>query len=126
MIWDTQDPYLYMRTTDDGRFLVGGEDSVYKIPILQQNIKEEKIKNLLKTQKNLPDLDFIEDISWVEFWNHQRWIALYWGISRIQKLFVLLRFLEMELPFLHKEEKNIVDLLQKKENALVPYYRFGR
>ena len=51
MIWDTQDPYLYMRTTDDGRFLVGGEDSVYKDTILQQNIKEEKAKRSLKTQE---------------------------------------------------------------------------
>ena len=38
LIWDTQDPYLYMRTTDDGRFLVGGEDSVYSRSLTKPTI----------------------------------------------------------------------------------------
>ena len=29
MIWEASDPYLYLRTTPDGRILCGGEDEEF-------------------------------------------------------------------------------------------------
>lgn len=29
-VWEASDPYLYMRTTDDGRVICGGEDEEFK------------------------------------------------------------------------------------------------
>jgi glycine/D-amino acid oxidase-like deaminating enzyme len=65
LIWDTGDPYLYMRTTDDGRFLVGGEDSSFNISLFQQKLKERKADKLIKKiEEIIPGIEFIEDFSW--------------------------------------------------------------
>ena len=32
MLWESARPYLYMRSTSDGRLLVGGEDDAIDIP----------------------------------------------------------------------------------------------
>lgn len=128
LIWDTQDPYLYMRTTDDGRFLVGGEDSVYKDTILQQNIKEEKSKTLIKKlKKTLPDLDFIEDISWGGIFGTTKDGLPYIGESpEYKNCLFCLGFGGNGITFSAQGRKIIIDLLQNKENTLAQYYRFGR
>ena len=41
LVWDTDDPYMYMRTTDDGRLLIGGEDASTNFSLFQQTIKEK-------------------------------------------------------------------------------------
>ena len=33
LFWDHDDPYLYGRTTDDGRLLIGGKDESYRDPL---------------------------------------------------------------------------------------------
>ena len=40
LIWDTANPYIYMRTTDDKRLLVGGEDVKYKYGAITEKIKK--------------------------------------------------------------------------------------
>jgi glycine/D-amino acid oxidase-like deaminating enzyme len=43
LIWDTDLPYIYMRTTDDRRLLVGGEDGHFSNPEAKfSNLKEVK------------------------------------------------------------------------------------
>ena len=32
LIWETADPYLYIRTTDGNRIIVGGEDEKFSDP----------------------------------------------------------------------------------------------
>src|SRR6187399_637686 len=50
-----------MRTTDDGRLLIGGEDSSANIPFFQQRIKERKAKKLKKKiEKILPGINFLD------------------------------------------------------------------
>lgn len=53
LIWNTADPYLYMRTSDDGRFLIGGEDEEFRNPpkrdALSTNSFHHEI-NILKTK----------------------------------------------------------------------------
>jgi len=48
LMWDTNDPYIYMRTTDDGRLLIGGEDSSMNFSFFQNHIKEKKLLHSLK------------------------------------------------------------------------------
>jgi len=65
LIWDTGEPYTYMRSTDDGRFLVGGEDSSFNFQFFQQKTKERKADKLIKKFNHfLPEIEFIEDFSW--------------------------------------------------------------
>ncbi|MBK5195777.1 MAG: FAD-binding oxidoreductase, partial [Proteiniphilum sp.] len=65
LLWNTADPYIYMRTTDDKRLLVGGEDIPYKYNGISEKIKSKKIVNLKRKIKDLfPTLRFTEDYQW--------------------------------------------------------------
>ena len=65
LIWDTADPYIYMRTTDDKRLLVGGEDIDYKYGTISEKVKRGKSAKLAKKLKKLfPEMNFIEDYVW--------------------------------------------------------------
>lgn len=65
MIWDTAEPYIFMRTTDDGRMLIGGEDIPYKSGPLSERVKNRKAERLIKRIRKLfPEIDFKEDYNW--------------------------------------------------------------
>ena len=65
LIWETAEPYLYMRTTSDNRLIVGGEDEDFYNPEKRDDLLREKIKILEKKFKNLyPDIDFITEMAW--------------------------------------------------------------
>src|SRR5690554_3545629 len=59
IIWDTGNPYIYMRTTDDKRLLVGGEDIKYKYDRISDKLKGQKAEKLAKKTRQLfPSLHF--------------------------------------------------------------------
>ncbi len=65
LVWNTEEPYIYMRSTDDGRLLIGGEDAKTNISLFQQLKKEKKAKTLKKKLGEiLPGVGFEEDFSW--------------------------------------------------------------
>ncbi len=60
LFWDTAEPYIYLRTTDDNRLLIGGEDDDFKDPIKRDqvlNAKSKKLKN--KIDKLFPNFSVI-------------------------------------------------------------------
>lgn len=128
LVWDTNDPYLYLRTTDDGRILVGGEDDDYKDTIMQQNIKEKKSLLLQKKLKKLiPKFDFIEDISWGGVFGTTKDGLPYVGPSpEFKNCLFVLGFGGNGITFSAQGMKIIPDLLVGRENKLQFYYRFGR
>jgi glycine/D-amino acid oxidase-like deaminating enzyme len=65
LIWETARPYLYMRTTDDNRILVGGKDVTFYNPGKRDKITPKKAAQLKKAfEKKFPDLDFRIDFLW--------------------------------------------------------------
>src|SRR5690606_7132865 len=65
LIWETKDPYLYMRTTDDNRIIVGGEDIPYSSP----DIRADKLRNQSKTlerkfKRMVPEIPLVTEMSW--------------------------------------------------------------
>ncbi|WP_339805424.1 FAD-dependent oxidoreductase [uncultured Marinobacter sp.] len=57
MVWESARPYLYMRTTGDGRLLVGGDDDDMDIPERRHRRVEGKSRGLCKKVKKLfPEL----------------------------------------------------------------------
>jgi len=128
LVWDTNDPYLYARTTDDGRILVGGEDDDYKDTITQQNIKEKKSILLQKKLKKLmPGLNFIEDISWGGVFGTTKDGLPYIGPSpEFKNCLFVLGFGGNGITFSAQGMQIIPDLLAERKNKLQYYYRFGR
>ncbi|MGD6831847.1 NAD(P)/FAD-dependent oxidoreductase [Sutcliffiella halmapala] len=57
MIWETKRPYLYMRTTRDGRILAGGLDEDKAEAPLNEGIIEKRGERILeKVKEHFPDL----------------------------------------------------------------------
>lgn len=65
LIWDTGKPYLYMRTTDDDRIIIGGRDepwhSGHKRDVLIRRKSEELCRDF---RKKFPHIDFHIDYEW--------------------------------------------------------------
>lgn len=65
MIWETARPYLYMRTTDDGRALVGGEDDPFRNPGRRDRLVEKRTELLTaRFREMFPAIDFAVDYRW--------------------------------------------------------------
>jgi glycine/D-amino acid oxidase-like deaminating enzyme len=61
LFWDLDDPYLYGRTTDDGRLLIGGKDESYRDPLRRRRALPAKTRALAGiVPKRFPDLGAIE------------------------------------------------------------------
>ena len=65
MLWETARPYLYLRTTDDGRLLVGGEDDAIDIPARRDAMVDRKARMLMKkVRKRFPELPLQPTFAW--------------------------------------------------------------
>lgn len=128
LIWDTEAPYIYMRTTDDGRLLVGGEDSSHNFQLFQQKIKERKADRLIrKLEKMMPEIDFIEDFSWGGIFGTTKDGLPYIGKSpEYENTFFVLGFGGNGITFSVQGMGMIVAMMQGKTHPLAERYRFGR
>ena len=65
LIWEAADPYLYIRTTADGRVVVGGEDEDIEDEAARDALLPAKLLALQrKTKQLLPWLDVSADCAW--------------------------------------------------------------
>lgn len=65
LIWETKEPYIYIRTTSNNRIIVGGEDEDFKDPVKRDNLLRKKISILeKKIRKLFPEIPFITDMAW--------------------------------------------------------------
>jgi len=65
VIWETARPYAYLRTTNDGRVLIGGEDEDFYDPQKRDQLLPQKVKKLeTKLRRLCPELEFETDRAW--------------------------------------------------------------
>lgn len=65
LVWETARPYLYMRSTADGRVLVGGEDDAIDIPARRDALVERKARQLVrKAAAMFPQIPLEPAFSW--------------------------------------------------------------
>jgi glycine/D-amino acid oxidase-like deaminating enzyme len=65
MLWNTADPYLYMRLTADHRIMIGGRDEKFYSPAKRDKLIGRKSKLLKRDfEKLFPAQDFIPELSW--------------------------------------------------------------
>ena len=63
--WETARPYLYLRSTEDGRLVVGGEDDACDVPSRRDKRVDKKARKLVeRTRALLPHLDPRPAFSW--------------------------------------------------------------
>jgi glycine/D-amino acid oxidase-like deaminating enzyme len=65
LIWETARPYLYLRTTDDNRILIGGKDDNFSDPRRRDKALPAKARALEQAfKKLLPGIHFRTDFKW--------------------------------------------------------------
>lgn len=65
LIWETHEPYLYIRTDNKNRIIVGGEDIPYNSANARKFLLDKKTAVLEKKFRKLfPDIPFVTEMSW--------------------------------------------------------------
>jgi len=128
LFWNTDSPYLYMRSTGDHRLLVGGEDENFKNPLLRDALLDRKEKKLLKTIKQLmPHIDFITDFAWCGTFGETKDGLPYIGPhSKFPNTYFCLGFGGNGITFSVIGAEIIAGMLQNEIDPLAYFFRFGR
>lgn len=65
IVWEHADPYMYLRTTPDGRIIVGGEDEPFRNAMRRDRLLEKKTNRLVERFKDLvPDVELDVAFAW--------------------------------------------------------------
>lgn len=65
LVWESARPYLYLRSTADGRLLMGGEDDRIDVPARRDRAVPRKARRILKkVRRLLPELRLEEGFEW--------------------------------------------------------------
>lgn len=128
LVWNTAQPYIYMRTTDDNRLLIGGEDVDFINGKKRDELIHSKTVKLEKQLKKLlPDYDFKTDYAWAGTFGETKDGLPYIGShSEFKNALFVLGFGGNGITFSVVGMKIISDLLKNKNNKLAHYFRFGR
>ncbi len=128
LIWNTDEPYLYMRTTDDGRFLIGGKDEPFQDPQKRDALIAEKETALLKALKRLlPGCPFISDFAWAGTFGETKDGLPYIGEHpKFKNSYFVLGFGGNGITFSVTGMEMASHWLNKRKHPLAPYFAFGR
>lgn len=128
LIWNTADPYIYIRTTDDGRMLIGGEDEEFRNPGRRDILIGKKEQKLLKSfEKYLPRVPFQSDFAWAGTFGETKDGLPYIGEHKdFRNSYFVLGFGGNGITFSVTGMEMVLDWLNDKEHLLTPYFAFGR
>lgn len=128
LIWNTADPYLYMRTSDDGRFLVGGEDEEFRNPIKRDALIGQKEQKLIKAFKKLfPDKAFYSDFAWAGTFGQTKDGLPYIGEhADFKNSYFVCGFGGNGITFSVTGMEMVSNWLKGRKHRLSPYFTFGR
>jgi glycine/D-amino acid oxidase-like deaminating enzyme len=128
LIWNTADPYLYMRTTKDGRILIGGRDEDFYNPDKRDRLIEKKTKQLeADFCKLFPDKEFKGEFSWAGTFGSTKDGLPYIGTyKKYPDSYFALGFGGNGITFSLVAAEIITDLILGKANKDVELFAFDR
>jgi glycine/D-amino acid oxidase-like deaminating enzyme len=128
MFWNTGDPYLYMRTTSDGRVIVGGRDEKFSSPVRRDKLIIPKCRQLVKDFNHLfPEAGFIPEFSWTGVFGSTKDGLPYIGAyEKMPNSYFALGFGGNGIVFSQIAAEILADLLGGRKNANVDIFSFGR
>lgn len=128
LIWNTANPYLYMRTTPDGRVLVGGRDENFYDPDKRNKLIEKKAKQLTKdVTKIFPHLAFKSEFSWTGTFGTTKDGLPFIGVyDKLPNSYFALGFGGNGITFSLIAAEIITDLIQGKPNKDAEIFSFDR
>ncbi|MPS74154.1 MAG: FAD-binding oxidoreductase [Chryseobacterium sp.] len=128
LVWNTAEPYIYMRTTDDKRILIGGEDEEFVNAHKRDSLLHEKEKKLVKKlDKYLPENDFRTDFVWAGTFGETKDGLPYIGEHPdFPSAYFVLGFGGNGITFSVIGMEMTSDFLKGKKHELTKYFRFRR
>ncbi len=128
LLWNTADPYLYMRLTDDNRIILGGRDEEFYSPIKRDNLIKKKSALLKKDfQKLFPETNFIQEFSWTGTFGSTKDALPYIGVyKKTPHTYYALGFGGNGITFSVIAAEIIRDLILGKKNADEQLFSFSR
>lgn len=128
LVWNTDDPYLYMRTTDDGRILIGGGDEDFYGAEKRDALLNKKEKEILKNLRKIkPDYHFYTDFTWAGTFGETKDGLPY--ISKHEKFknsYFVLGFGGNGITFSVTGMEMASLFMKNKKHPLSRYFKFGR
>ena len=128
LLWNTSEPYIYMRSTDDGRMLIGGEDEPFQNPVKRDQLIASKEKKLVKSfEKYLPGTTFYTDFSWAGTFGETKDGLPYIGTHKdFKNSYFVLGFGGNGITFSVTGMEMVSDWLSGKKHYLTKWFKFGR
>lgn len=128
VLWNTDNPYLYVRSTPDNRILVGGADEPFKDPDRRDRLIEKKERVLMEQFGYLmPGVPFIPDFSWAGTFGVTKDALPYIGEHPdFPQSYFVLGFGGNGITFSVMGMQMISDALAGRPNRFLEYFRFGR
>ncbi|WP_343660753.1 FAD-dependent oxidoreductase [Chryseobacterium sp.] len=128
LVWNTDDPYLYMRTTDDGRLLMGGEDEDFYNAEKRDAILNIKEKRIIKTLKKIkPDYHFYPDFVWAgTFGETKDGLPYISEHKKFKNSYFVLGFGGNGITFSVTGMEMASLFMKNKKHPLSRYFKFGR
>ncbi|WP_312767080.1 FAD-binding oxidoreductase [Epilithonimonas sp.] len=128
LVWNTAEPYIYMRTTDDNRILIGGEDEEFVNAQKRDSLLFDKEKKLVKKlDKYLPKNNFRTDFVWAGTFGETKDGLPYIGKHPdFPSAYFVLGFGGNGITFSVIGMEMASDFLKGKKNELSEYFRFRR
>ncbi|WP_299390647.1 FAD-binding oxidoreductase [uncultured Gelidibacter sp.] len=128
LFWNTADPYNYMRTTDDNRLLIGGEDEDFVNADKRDALIKKKSAKLEKTvEKILPNYDFRIDFGWAGTFGETKDGLPYIGKHPdFKNAYFVLGFGGNGITFSVIGMDMVSAMLHGKTHELSKYFKFGR
>jgi glycine/D-amino acid oxidase-like deaminating enzyme len=128
LLWETARPYFYMRTTVDGRALVGGEDENYRNPLRRDAAVGKKAAKLEKQFREMfPAIDLQPAYAWAgTFGETKDGLAYIGAVPELPRCFFTLGFGGNGITYSVIAAEIIQDSIQGKKHPDARLFRFDR
>jgi glycine/D-amino acid oxidase-like deaminating enzyme len=128
LIWESSRPYVYLRTTRDGRVLIGGEDVPFRNPELRDRLLSRKTARLVsRFNEMFPGVTFETACAWAGTFGETKDGLAYIGVSSEHPLgYFALGYGGNGITFGVVAADIIRDLHLGRPNADAAIFRFDR
>jgi glycine/D-amino acid oxidase-like deaminating enzyme len=128
LIWNTAEPYLYLRPTNDNRIIIGGRDEEFFSHIKRDKLIPAKSKQLQKDFKKIfPSIPFKTEFSWAGTFGSTKDGLPYIGpYKKLPNSFFALGFGGNGITFSQVAAEIIASLIRGKKNRDTNIFSFER
>nr|WP_315258623.1 FAD-binding oxidoreductase [uncultured Flavobacterium sp.] len=128
LFWNTAKPYNYMRTTDDNRLLIGGEDEDFVNAKKRDELLNQKSDKLTKyLKKILPNYEFRMDFVWAGTFGETKDGLPYIGKHpNFESAYFVLGFGGNGITFSVIGMSMVSEMLKNRKHPLQEYFKFKR